>query len=74
MMTWEPIETAPLDGTQVLLWCPEFKHPLKVGEYVKSEMYRNGNLISERKYWSIGSMTFDEPQPTHWMRAPDAPV
>ena len=73
-MEWQPIETAPKDGTQVLLWCPDFKNPLKVGEYIESEMYRNGDLVSERKYWSIGSMIFDDPQPTYWMTLPSPPL
>lgn len=30
-MSWEPIETAPLDGTEVLLLCPFVKSEMTMG-------------------------------------------
>lgn len=53
--TWQPIETAPKDGTTMLLWHKDFDFGTGVSYW--SETY-NKFLVGER------------PQPTHWMPLP----
>jgi hypothetical protein len=60
MTTWQPIETAPKDGTHLLGYAPEFEHqPICTIEY--SVRYKN--------WWSIGNCC----QPTHWQPLPAPP-
>ena len=85
MSDWQPIETAPKDGTTVLLaapgrvtageWCPEqwltaSDYHMTTGEYLgRSE---TGECIPA--YWCSWDGGFtDECAPTHWMPLPDAP-
>jgi hypothetical protein len=57
---WQPIETAPDDGTEVLL-CLGDTGEMEVGYCFDAEFYRSG---LERL----------DPQPTHWMPLPSPPV
>lgn len=70
-MTWQPIATAPRDGTRVLLG-PAFPGPpideaVVVGYWDRDEAHEGGQCwrdveVSERL------------EPTHWMPLPDPPV
>ena len=60
-MTWQPIETAPRDGTKVLLWCDK-DHTVAVGWTVDD---------GEFAYWDSNSV--DGWSYTHWMPLPDPP-
>jgi hypothetical protein len=62
-MTWQPIETAPKDGTVVLLWHNNF-HPT-IGWYDRG--IKLWQEVWEHK-WEVGGG-----QPTQWMPLPDAP-
>jgi hypothetical protein len=57
---WQPIETAPKDGTNVLVWCPYRRIPVaatwQTAEFYWVELYQ-------------GSVT-----PTHWIPLPDPPA
>ena len=70
-MKWQPIETAPKDGTWFLGYTPRKIHGRKTSE--------NGSIISYR-YWSDGSPPYwfsnmnGWPQPTHWMPLPEPPT
>ncbi len=79
-LTWQPIATAPKDGTTVLLWW-ESEIGEEVVEFYGCGRWRefgdgskgwSGESIhaSEKGYWTrlIGE------QPTHWMPLPDRPV
>lgn len=63
--SWQPIETAPKDGTLVLLCCVGWPHsvlrdepwPIKVGGWWKS-------------HWDIFGASWE---PTHWMPLPEGP-
>lgn len=66
-MSWQPIETAPKDGTDVLLWVVDGARgwaSLEVGFYEHDEWfapdYRPIELYAYRA--------------THWMPLPDAPT
>ena len=51
-MSWQPIDTAPKDGTSVFLLVngrPE------VGYYLNEEIYRNGERYSSTDEWIVPS-------------------
>ena len=73
-MKWQPIETAPRDGTSLLLWCPHYKRPIRVGTYEIWEDFSHGQSVSKREYWSIGTFDSLEVLPTHWMPLPEPPA
>ena len=61
---WQPIETAPKDGTQIIVGCSKYKR-----SYVA--IFERGTW---RSGWEGGDWTFDvELKPTHWMPLPTPP-
>jgi len=74
--SWQPIETAPKDGTQILLYVPVLKRPVRSGHYYQSELYKHGKLESKSEGWTIYGdyfVTIDRTPPTHWMALPLPP-
>ncbi len=73
---WQPIETAPKDGTQVLLILKGRERAF-LGYFVDSEDFQYGKSVRRRQNWAIeGWMSgFNDPHPdpTHWMALPEAP-
>lgn len=73
-MRWQPIETAPKDGTRVLLHYAG-RHPC-VGHWVERKTYDNGELKYAHAGWSTPYPSFvlmgdrSPPGPTHWMEIP----
>lgn len=79
---WMPIETAPKDGTEIMLARGD---RVTLGSWMKPDelprlIYRDGFAPEEEwdefeSYWasSDGGFTEEEP-PTHWMPRPTAPV
>ena len=64
MSEWQPIETAPKDGTSILgYWCYEggFEH------YIQPIRYLHGKWLHD---WDHS----DELYPTHWMPLPEPPA
>lgn len=63
---WQPIETAPKDGTWILVWMPDR------GVMVVSwgEHYRNDNEYGWMDY--LDSF-FELDEATHWMPSPEPP-
>ena len=57
MSDWQPIDTAPKDGTEVLLWW--FRRHV-VGSYVAGG-------------WTDESLGQYDVSPTHWMPLPEPP-
>ena len=65
MNGWQPIETAPKDGTQVLLACGS--------DYVDAGHYwRNANKRNPRERWMWNGWPIFEP--THWQPLPEPPA
>lgn len=77
-LTWLPIETAPLDGTSVLLLIKDAEHPLQdsntsvsIGSYGV-----NGGLEEDPEWcfagwcWCHDHYVRGEGVPTHWMPLP----
>lgn len=56
---WQPIETAPTDGSRVLAWCASWSNALTVQYYG----YR----------WGAVEGKFPFNQPTHWRHLPQSP-
>lgn len=54
LLEWQPFETAPKDGTRVLV----------IGKYGASTAHHNG------KEWRMHSWLNQEEVPTHWKRVP----
>jgi hypothetical protein len=84
-MKWLPIESAPLDGTPVLLYCPGMNSwnrligmpDIVVGLWDNDEMERGwysdiGDV--DQGYESTGAYFVREMlSPTHWMPLPEPP-
>jgi hypothetical protein len=62
MSEWQPIESAPKDGTKVDVWC-EGKVPLRIP---------NAYFYEERWLHSFNGMRIWH-DPTHWMPLPPPP-
>ena len=71
-MMWQPIATAPKDGSSILLWIPgEFpKEPERKG-YIDVGQWAKRKYFSGEEYWAFNITMFGEP--SKWMRLPDPP-
>lgn len=72
---WQPIETAPKDGTLVLLWCNFSDHSLRV----LISRYMPERVVPVRRphdpfVWQSEGGAIAERVPTHWMPLPEPPV
>lgn len=69
-MTWQPIETAPKDGTWVLLYDPscDISRGGRIGVGSYEDDFGDGSWIFD----DTGSIPW-EPFPTHWMPLPPKP-
>jgi hypothetical protein len=71
VMKWQPIETAPKDGTIVLLYCPVNDGSLidhfSAGQFESFAPYQKE--MGKEGSWHH----YLEAEPTHWMPLPDAP-
>lgn len=68
---WQPIETAPKDGTVILAW--------SVGQSEDSETqlifwYDDPDYPDEPPYWCVNYEGHSNLVPTHWMPLPGAPA
>jgi hypothetical protein len=66
---WLPMDTAPLDGTHVLLWFPGSDLPVRVGCWMPEAHGWPGHWFS---FSGILKRRL-EPGPSHWMSLPEAP-
>lgn len=76
MMEWQPIETAPKDGTPILVW----NGPANYGYYTAPDQMgtarwdRQAFTDGEMCWWACdccdGVTTYN---PTHWMPLPEPP-
>lgn len=68
---WQPIATAPLDGTTILAWHPSYGYvlvlwfPDGVGSFDNEGFNTNWKLDWEKSYLSS--------PPTYWMALPPSP-
>jgi hypothetical protein len=76
IMEWQPIETAPKDGTEVLLFYPRYRQGIFIGHFdVSVHMSHGKETYRSEKWWNggYGGMFGKEPEPTHWMPLPSPP-
>lgn len=85
-MGWEPIETAPKDGTKVFLWLPSIEDyqcsrriESKWGSGFWLNEYGNGpaynvNGRPNPEYGGAMCATWELIKPSHWMHIPDPPA
>jgi hypothetical protein len=68
MSDWQPIETAPRDGTRVLIY-PHYRvsHWVEEGEAFGCGPGFHGSFdVDEEKYWILSGVT-------HWLSLPSPP-
>lgn len=83
MMQWQPIKTAPKDGTRILLFWPSFDRWIDVGWWKKNlRLVEIGEIdgipvsagyFSNSTEWDDYEMAKVGNEPTHWMPLPDPP-
>ena len=65
VMAWQPIETAPRDGTHVLLFSPDAREPfVRVGFFLDGDWW---DTWCERRGFPIDADS------SHWMPLPEPP-
>ena len=72
MSEWMPIETAPKDGTSVLLWVPIAGEPLKGSSIPISARMVISEWLDVIYEWD-SPIIYGDDQPTHWARLPSPP-
>lgn len=81
---WQPIETAPKDGTPVLLFVPvqELRHYSGASQFIEAitavgRWYAGGHFQGDDAGWDVWpddrGPTFPPEHPTHWMPLPQEP-
>ena len=76
-MDWQPIETAPRDGTPILIFDPtKSSHDQIDGLRFDDARYAIGywRVWKENGEWMWGNRNSAYNSPTHWMPLPDPPT
>jgi len=66
---WQPIETAPKDGTVILAWIPAHEGDKPEVAPVRWQSHVTGRWVHDASDW-----TLEAPMPTHWQPLPAPPV
>ena len=72
-MIWQPIDTAPKDGTVIDVWGHGRRYPgVRWTHWIEPE-FQNWEI--EQPYDALGGAHWDLPliSPTHWMPLPEPP-
>lgn len=72
MSYWKPIESAPRDGTLLLLWSKTHEKCF-IGYWVDSEEFRYGKRVRHSTFWYCFEGGQDDSL-THWMPLPGEPL
>ena len=73
-MGWQPIETAPRDGTVVDLWAEWNRGAVRVPNMRWTSSVKNPRIVGWfDNFYGHGS-NYAEEQFTHWMPLPEAPA
>lgn len=75
-MSWQPIETAPKDGTTILLFVPGRGRRVALGSYTDSVHLSHGREVYANRGWSVQGdfVPLERPVPTHWHPLPAPPI
>ena len=75
-MTWQPIETAPTDGTEIDVWSVvNSGQPVADGKRVPDVHWDTTGSLGGFVAWDCYADWFIAvPYPTHWMPRPEAPL
>ena len=75
-MDWQPIETAPKDGTSVLMFYPCGRHDHEWNDFEgRYEAVMAVMACDDRGIWhGYYEATGPDGYPTHWMPLPPAPT
>ena len=68
MSEWQPIKTAPKDGSKILVYLPPREK--SDGSGVWDAVYTVSHWYAPGRYWWDHSMS----KPTHWMPLPAPPI
>lgn len=77
-MEWQPIETAPKDGTRIFVWQPDGRWRTNSashgdrGEHVQVVYWHNPYNSNSEGFW-VGGTSGRAYRPTHWMPLPSPP-
>lgn len=72
MSEWQPIDTAPRDGTDILLFCRfDGRDEIKIAKWSDEQTYE-GPFGQFR--WKESEGLIAERIPTHWMPLPVPPI
>ena len=78
MTEWQPIASAPKDGTNVLLYIPNYGSHIHIGFFTDMVMISHGKVKSDNKHWTAMDGLFshmrNHPEPSHWMPLPTPPT
>ena len=69
---WRPIETAPMDGTDILCWCVEPEFEGEENPHTEQRVCFFGQMQEDYSCWM--SHYGYEQRPTHWMPLPKPPT
>lgn len=72
MSDWQPIETAPMDGTDILCWCVEPEFEGEENPWTEMRVCFYGVLQEDYSCW-MSNYGYEQ-RPTHWMSLPKPPV
>lgn len=72
MSLWQSIETAPMDGTRVLLAFARLDRNVLIGKYFCREEFDFGKSKGKRQGWASETMidAFIYAEPINWMPLP----
>ena len=68
MTDWQPIETAPKDGTEVLGWSPDPRDGIAIVKYETGLTMGKWSVVHDAESWAWNNY-----DPTHWMPLPEPP-
>ena len=80
MSEWQSMDTAPKDGSDVLLFIPDGYvkgRRVRIGSFSHSVHTNNGKVTYDNSSWHFGGVLHlvmgSDPQPTKWMPLPVEP-
>lgn len=68
MMEWQPIDTAPKDGTRILVYDAFYAGRIAVCQFDSYFEWVERGADYATEVWGLGEMS-----PTHWMPLPEPP-